>query len=141
MAVLTKAKAIEWHRDMWNWIADQLEKPNNSKTVAQLKVQYCDIHEVAPEHECFCCAYARQVEQKCTPDRQYEYCIYCPVIWNSNRPEYMCEDGEWDGDNFGLWIRAEDLSKIKYFRPEAADIARQIANLPERPDKFYDILS
>lgn len=140
MEALTKAKAIKSHRDMWNWIADQLEKPNNRKTVEELKIQYCDMHEVAPRHLCFCCAYANQIAKKYDPIDKEE-CIYCPLIWDSNMKEYMCEDKEEKYDNMGSWMRASDLSRIKSFRTEAALIARQIANLPERPDKFYDILS
>lgn len=141
MVTLTKKKTIEEHRKMWNWIADQLEKPSKTiKTVAQLKEQYCDIHDVAPMNSCFCCAYANQIAKKCDPIDK-EDCIYCPLIWDSDMTEYMCEDKEEKYDSMGLWMRANDLSSVKFLRTEAALIARQIANLPERPDKFYDILS
>lgn len=135
MAVLTKKKTIEEHRKMWNWIADQLEKPHNSKTVEQLKIQYCDIHEVAPRHECFCCAYAAQFIQ----NNRYENCVFCPVCWDSDMKKYMCENRSGEFDEQGMWLRAQDLSKYKEYQ-EAAIIARQIAELLERPDMPGDIL-
>ena len=127
---LTKQKAVEEHRKMWNWIADELMK--GKYTVVMLKEKYCDMREVDPLNTCFCCAYAEQIDKE-------ERCKYCPIEWDSSYSSYMCENKEIDEDiDMGLWIYANRLSNQgKYL--EAAIVARQIANLPERMEKLGDI--
>ena len=53
---LTKQKAIEEHRKMWNWIADQYEK-GCVTDIHALKSEY--MGETGLEgrllHNCFCC--------------------------------------------------------------------------------------
>lgn len=130
---LTKQKAIEEHRKMWNWIADELEKGacTGKCSVTILKDKYCDMNGMSPTNECFCCAYDEQFRIN------HRNCEYCPIIWDSEYQDYMCEDI--DVDTAGLWIQANCLSHRGEYT-KAGLIARQIANLPERPNKQGDIL-
>ena len=130
----TKEQAIAEHRKMWNWIADQLDNGAESD-IYILKEQYCYDNNFHIMHNCFCCAYDAQFVQKYS-------CKRCPVLWGTEgiRSDFYCETGM-DGDDyelslddeFGLWLIAQNLSEEQRFK-EAAEIARQIANLPENPE-------
>lgn len=60
---LTKEQAIEKHRKMWNWIADQYEN-GRVGNIHAMKQEYIDIEETEYRerilHNCFCCEYATQ---------------------------------------------------------------------------------
>ena len=106
---LTKEHAIQEHRKMWNWIADQYENGCNER-VGYLKFKYLKLNGFNNILDnCFCCEY----------DKQHRgLCRSCPLIWNSgvcfeNGSEYDCIRSIWDNK-------------------ERAIISRQIANLPER---------
>ena len=134
MAYLTREQAIIEHRKMWNWIAEQLEmQPSDDKcnvNIYFLKVKYCEINGFTrekkgkPEHYCFCCQYAFSL---------YD-CRECPLYWETENSirEYFCEYGmKYDNilPNVGLW---SILYKADLTYKEAAEIAKQIANLPEK---------
>lgn len=142
---LTKEQAIAEHRKMWNWIADQLENHDNPGCdIFTYKLKY--MQENFPYYDvrnnCFCCHYAAQ-EQENDGNFFTNYCIYCPLIWGTedNTDEFFCEQGNrdipfediylFDEEEYGLWNYAQDLTKNHDYE-EAAKIARQIANLPER---------
>lgn len=126
---LTKERAIEEHRKMWNWIADQYEKVSD----VLLKYHYIDalkeyyIRTNLPNlgsiaSNCFCCEY----------DEQYEgICENCPLEWGG---EYIgCL--HLDNGDAGLYelidmLTDEDSCKNDFLL--CGKIARQIANLPER---------
>ena len=136
---LTKEEAISYHRKMWNWIADRLEDHNGTKKdIFQYKEKY--IEKNFPDkfvyNHCFCCQYAKQQ----VDDDIRNFCIYCPLLWGteSETDGFFCEQGNYDIPiedlslfDYGLWIYADKLAKNGY-HSEAAEIARQIANLPER---------
>lgn len=132
---LTKQKAIEEHRKMWNWIAEQYEN-GSMESAYDLKERYCRTHGYYHmEHECFCCEYDKQVGTK-----EDDYCKYCPLIWGTEKEttSYYCECY-----NTGLWSRIWEGTVYKTMnigRDEAVKLAKQIANLPERPNKQGDIL-
>lgn len=117
---LTKEQAIEEHRKMWNWIADQLEN-GRRRDVGYLKEEY--VKENFPVTEisdnCFCCEYAK-----------YD-CSKCPVLWGCEDEvsNLLCEHG--GIDERGLWWKAQ-MCSLRSDYVEAAEIARQIANLPEK---------
>ncbi len=126
---LTKKRAIEEHRKMWNWIADQYENVSD----VLLKYHYIDalkgyyIRTNLPnlgsiDNNCFCCEY----------DKQYEgLCENCPLEWGS---EYLgCV--RLDNGDAGLYetidvLTDEDSCKNDFVL--CGKIARKIANLPER---------
>lgn len=127
---LTKEQAIAEHRKMWNWIADRLEEHHPGYDVCMYKEKYME--ENFPNnnimHNCFCCQYAVQ-------ENDYNYftnfCINCPLVWGTeaNTDEFFCEKG--NCEEYGLWSYAQRLTKNLCY-DEAAKVARQIANLPER---------
>ena len=134
---LTKQEAIEGHRKMWSWIADQLEKasPIDNFDIYDLKERYCADNNLNLKCNCFCCEFA---------DRD---CDSCPLVWGTESEtfDYFCEEGmkipiryrymfESDIENTtGLWNYADTLSDYGLYE-EAAKIARQIADLPEKDE-------
>lgn len=132
---LTKQKAIELHRDMWNWIAEQYEN-DSTEEAYDLKTQYCRQHGFYHlEHECFCCEYDDQAGVETD-----EYCKYCPLLWGTETEttSYYCEC-----DNTGLWskiCKGTVYKTLNIGRQEVIRLAKQIANLPERPNIKGDIL-
>lgn len=140
---LTKKQAIAEHRKMWNWIADRLEEHHPGCDIYMYKMKY--IEENFPDNNiknnCFCCQYAVQES-----DYNYfaNFCINCPLVWGTeaNTDEFFCEKGNCDipiealslfnsDEEYGLWFYAQRLTENLCY-DEAAKVARQIANLPER---------
>ena len=127
---MTKQEAVENHRKMWNWIANQIEKDEELKDVIDLKQKYCEIYNHYLLHNCFCCEYCNSFF--------YLDCSKCPVEWPSTASNFMCEfkdiESEKNDGCDGLWIEcANMLDEPEYYTwEEQAELARQIANLPER---------
>lgn len=133
MNVLTKREAIRKHRKMWNWIAETSKKRKKKAT----KLDYlCEKlrnnnFERCLRNYCFCCEYVSQAYV----DKQFPEgesgCCFCPINWGGEATDYMCEiKSKFDDDNsnlFALW----DALPLNNYR-EAAKLAQQIANLPER---------
>lgn len=104
---MTREEAILNHRKMWNWLADN---------PGRWKEDY--LRKYDPEAElysnCYLCEYVRE-HHNC-------YCEGCPVEW----PDGCCTDDS--GRLYNKWFSFtidDDYTK-------AAEIARQIAELPER---------
>lgn len=106
MEKLTKEEAIKWHRLMWNWIADETLRLKQKVRKHNAMEHF---HWEPIEMSCWCCEYDGQFEK--------EGCINCPVQW----PGGSC------GKLYLRWCCTYDYKK-------AADLAYQIANLPERED-------
>lgn len=122
---LTREKAIELHRNMWNWIADRIEKLKIVVNIYYYKKEYCDINKYYfILHKCFCCEYA---SRKCYVGYM---CQMCPLDWESKTNYMMCENAESENDYKGLYALC---CKAESWQEQAA-LARQIANLPERTD-------
>lgn len=116
---LTKEKAIEFHRKMWNWIADTIETLKCIVDIHALKVKFCAEDYVI--NECFCCDYS--YNKSC-----FNTCEKCPIDWESEVKEFMCQDKYITNDYKGLyWI----CCKAESWQQQAA-LARKIAELPER---------
>ena len=109
---LTKQQAIEGHRKMWNWIADEIEKQKSEYWIPSLKECYCYENKLTLISDCFCCEY----------NNNYKECPKCPLDWIES--SYCC------GDEKSLYHRVLYPKRWQ----EQADLARQIANLPERKD-------
>lgn len=127
---LTKEQAIKKHRNMWNWIADQYENRTGllNKTECVDDLKHCYINMVLPEEtidcDCFCCEY----------DRQFGgVCERCQIEWDSIFSCLMCADkNAVDNNLYGLIC---DFNHDKCSDNDfsyCADLARQIANLPDR---------
>lgn len=122
MEELTKKQAVEEHRKMWRWIAEETEKQKRVITKEEyLSLYYKDIYLV---NAWFCCEYSVQ---------QGGLCKKCPINWDSECDKYMCCDKtNFEDDNlYALWTEAGDTENWK----KAAEVARQIAELPESEEE------
>ena len=104
---LTKEQAIENHRKMWNWIADETLK---RKRVVRKDEYFIEKGISVVQCWCYCCEYST--------DNSYIDCDKCPIQWKNG----LCEAGEYDD-----WRAACFKENYK----KAAKLARIIANLPE----------
>lgn len=122
---LTYKKAIEEHRNMWNWIAEQTKK--NKQCVS--KQNYFDevkTHQETPYLSCYCCHY-----DELHPDTQLK-CKNCPVIWPTfNNDEIPCCINTIE--KTGLYEQFLDADQKNDWETYAK-IAEKIANLPENPN-------
>ena len=163
MERLTKERAIELHRDMWNWIASELNKNPDAK-VCNLKNKYIktnpNIHkyqeynynEDLVYNNCFCCEYALQQANPRMFANDFDFwkefdtdfCEHCPLRWGTedNTEDFFCETGLEHNykaldvqKTTGLWQIINYAKEINLTPEEKINIARQIANLPE---KRYD---
>lgn len=135
---LTKEQAIAEHRKMWNWIADRLEEHHPGYDVYMYKEKYMEENfpNIDINSNCFCCHYAMQESKD---NNISNFCINCPLVWGTeaDTDDFFCEQGNYDIIealslfNYGLWNYAQSLTKNHDY-DEAAKVARQIANLPER---------
>lgn len=127
--------AIENHRKMWNWIADAYESGAVS-SVRQLKLTYLNMTgNKNILGDCFLCDYAGSSDW----NHNYAFdCSKCLLDWgtptNSSATKGFCVDRLYYGDEDGLYgqlFRLTDENNT-YCCKDAAKLARQIANLPER---------
>ena len=109
---LTKQQAIEGHRKMWNWIADEIERQKSECCIPLLKQCYCYKNKLTLIEDCFCCEY----------NNHYIKCQKCPLDWIETSHCYSEEKS--------LYCRIVWSKSWK----EQADLSRQIANLPEKED-------
>lgn len=136
---LTKSEAVRLHREMWNWIADELEEGTvwNIYDLKNLYLYEIGIDSDEVDNSCFCCEYTRT-------DGDIFDCSRCPLIWGTeeNVKEYFCEEGFYEIPNElpiaeirtdGLWTDARELIYEDRLE-DAAKYARYIANLPEKED-------
>lgn len=111
--ILTKEEAIKRHRMMWNWIAYETLKREEFVT-KQEALEHFGWLSSEMFSRCWCCTYARKDGT----------CADCPI--------------QWPGDTCTGLVGAEGLyDKWCYLRwcsdyKKAADLAYQIANLPEK---------
>ena len=120
---LTKEQAIQEHRKMWNWIAEQNEKGIHYPHSDELKRQYIKEHT---DYEyiscwCFCCEYDEKY------NLTFRMCGRCPLDWKSSANGIQCcnDSNHSQKGYYSLWNRSKTPE-------EAAKYARIIANLSER---------
>lgn len=116
---MTREEALSGHRKLWNEISDMIESGVRFFTAENYKEEA--LFRIGEETNwmkanCYCCHYAQGI------------CHVCPVVWNGEdeSEDFMC-------DETGIGEYAE-FKEILYERnyPAAAEVARKIANLPER---------
>lgn len=106
---LTRERAIEEHRKMWNWFAEQIEASKRVLRIGDLKDDYfLKKHKTRPIEGCYLCQYAYQ---------EWLYCSDCIV-----------EKPEGTGCLGGLY---SEVALANCWEKQA-ELARKIANLPER---------
>ena len=117
-----KKEAIENHRKMWNWIADETKKREAGVT----KVDYLNENSIVPDNlpnQCYACEYATEY-MHANDIEGARVCDYCPLAW----PEgHGCSNTDNTGlyDRFGVSVALGDWKNSEKY-------ARKIANLPER---------
>lgn len=135
---LTKQKAIEEHRKMWNWIADQYEE-GCTMDIHALKFKYMEETELEerPLHNCFCCEYASEkVDSMISSAKDIESvphrCTQCPVIWGTEVYSHLLPCEHFLSAYQKLKEESCRLYKLDVDSELCARFAREIANLPER---------
>lgn len=113
--ILTREEAIENHRKMWNWIADETEKRKKAVFTEDYFIEHnlnsCFLY-------CYCCHYNKYINR--SPN-----CETCPVEWGGETG--ICTDKDSPYFRFSLTHYYDYKNAAKY--------AREIANLPERKIK------
>lgn len=107
-------KAIENHRKMWNWIADETEKQKRAVDKWEYYFAMKIFSKNIPFENCYCCEY--------TIINQRDSCNNCIVKWTDGG----CMKTE--NSEYRKWVNAKFRGDYK----QAAKLARIIANLPER---------
>ena len=151
--MLTKQEAIKYHREMWNWIAEQYEN-GSEEQIEILKNNFTS----SKYHRficcnCYCCEYAENIkDEKLFYTHNFHRCYYCPVIWgnekeadeyyktevapfnSSKKPYYCIGYSSSIGGLFGKISKLIKKSNVELKRKEIVELAKQIANLEERKD-------
>ena len=135
---LTKAKAIEEHRKMWEWIANFIDGSERGYItvrsyydIAELKRKYMNenFQGKIVRNNCFLCAY----------DSRHGTCDHCPVdfshiTYNTNACLNGLYNKEYEAYDKFLDNPTRENAKA------AAELCRQIAHLPERKNLPGDLL-
>lgn len=117
---LTRQQAIQEHRRMWCWIANESER----LCIPVCKHTYLNnfFDRVFVMSDCFLCDYSHSIRNSVVE----KTCNYCPLSWSASGKE-RCIAGDCDG-YYDLWSAAYTFGDYI----EAARLARIIANLPEK---------
>lgn len=127
--ILTRSEAVEGHRKLWKWIAEENKRLIDAdETLFADKKSYFAIHDIPnskhPDWDCYACDYSMSLSSNIR-DR----CEYCPLDWSNNGQN----NTKYCHDDDGLYIQFEDNLK-EYNIEECIRLAEIIANLPERKD-------
>ncbi len=131
---LTREQAISEHRKMWRWIAEETEKRKELVRKKEYMAIFFTFDEVFSH--CFCCDYAANKYNR--SDFNGSYCDYCPIDWGSKTEDLMCMDKERIDDDRGLYALWYNIQFYDDYK-RAAELARQIAELPERKELKDDV--
>lgn len=139
---MTREQAISLHRQMWEWIAKEIEEKKEVQDIHYLKQQYQYDRGEHAFNDCYCCEYAEQRNKaKAAPGNNE--CLYCPLEWENPDVAFCpCElYGDEDESMFeikdGLYGKCRKLFDNCELRDEncweeQAEYAWQIANLKEK---------
>ena len=112
---LTREEAIGLHRKMWRWIAEETEKQKRIVTRKEYFKSMEIEEENIPEFYCYCCEYCELADGDCE---------LCPILWDGEKTTCFSD--------FVTWLSTTSWQ-------EAAELARKIAELPERKEnKEYE---
>lgn len=119
MPCITREEAIRRHRLMWNWIADETERRGDPVHKRAAFKHFCWDKNDA-QSTCWACTFAevRAVSSGCHR---------CPLVWTGGYCANDDENGLYDQWQDAYWNRETKT---------AADLARQIANLPEKEELY-----
>ena len=126
---MTKQEAIENHRKMWEWIAEETRKQKRCVGKAEYLLE-CGMSPFELLNNCFCCQFSLDY-----PDDHAE-CERCPIEFDSTADEYMCihtsNSSKESCFEDGLYAAWEDDYRISGDWQHAAEMADIIAGLAER---------
>lgn len=126
---LTFEEAIENHRKMWNWIADETEKRRELVN----KSDYFEENDIIMCHLfCFCCQYAKDNSDATRLGVEIRDCKICPIDWGVQVDDYDKHQCIKHNTPYDWWVEANSFEEWKF----AAKYARQIANLPVRREQI-----
>lgn len=121
---LSKEEAVRRHRELWNKIAELCTGGfyiSEIKTMALNALGYHDYRDY-PTNRCWACEYA--IYNAIYLHRTNEgVCCFCPIKWKTER----CHD---EGGEYNMCTRYIQDGNYE----KAAEMARVIANLPEKED-------
>lgn len=146
---LTKEEAVRRHRELWNKIAELCTSKDigmgtgdSIKYIALKSLGYDD-PLCAPTNRCWACEYAINKAiylyainkaiylHKCNSGLKVrileDMCHFCPIKWKTTQ----CHD---EGGEYEIWIRHLVVGEFE----DAAEMARVIANLPEKKEVKED---
>lgn len=127
---LTKEKALEYHRQLWNYIADESERTGKPVNKKQAFIHFG--WSLRTKSLCWCCEYCGA------------HCYMCPVEWPGNdgclcsakSPYYKLTLAE---DFYNMYKNDyPDHRKAVKCLNDYIKYAREIANLPERKGWPYN---
>lgn len=124
-----KEETIKRHREMWNWIADQVESgtiyPDTFPGILSLKAKA--IRTLFPEDvgmissNCYLCDYAYYESLERAVTNMEKKCRFCPLGYGETTTPGGCLNGIYGN------LLNESITPVEFVR-----LAREIANLPER---------
>ena len=129
---LTKKQAIEEHRKMWTWIAEQIKNDDGkyseklyNHVVYRMKREYVELYfpGEAVRAYCFCCEYTFNMHPN-------TLCAHCPIVWGD-------EDTNVETDCINTQsspYRSLKCLIYPFDKRLAYNKALKIANLPERSE-------
>lgn len=144
--ILTKQEAIKYHREMWNWIAEQYEN-GSEEFIEVLKNKFVESkNHYCIYCNCYCCEYAE--DERLINTHNDNRCYSCPVVWGNEKEVdecYKAKVAPFDKPYYcmgysnlgGLFGMIRDLTEGyigELKRKEVVKLAKQIANLEERKD-------
>ena len=121
---------VEWfiqkHREMWNWIADQILERKILLDIAEAKLTWCLEIGLAPISGCFACECKYAIHEACSRC-EYAYCRKgCLFNWVESSENFVSCIGR----KSSLYVRCTNARTYR----KQAELARKIANLPVREE-------
>ena len=123
---MLREEAIKKHRAMWNWIAEEIEKEQDTLDIAFLKSIFLeqkgdDTVDMQVHENCYLCCYTTSE------------CDKCPLLWPSESDILMCVYGYKSANGYskGLYNKCYHLYHEDNWKLQAK-LCRKIANLPQK---------
>lgn len=124
MLALTKEEAVRRHRELWNEIAELCTSGFDVFEIKGMALNALGYHDAFyyPANMCWACEYAiyNAIHLHRT---NKDICCFCPIKWKTE----LCHDKGGEYDMWTCYILDGNYEK-------AAEMARVIANLPEKED-------
>ena len=124
MLDLTKEEAVRRHRKLWNKIAELCTGGFSVFEIKSMALNALGYHDTFyyPTNRCWACEYA--IYNAIHLHRTNKgICCFCPLKWKTE----LCHD---EGGEYDMWDRYMRDGNYE----KAAEMARVIANLPEKED-------